>query len=349
MIETDAKLKSSVSPVEDRRNTSTSEIAGPIYFDTLQALAIFDSENVDIRTHSEPTSPRVVAYMQNADLLWQHSEVNLSLALMRQASNLESKNLTVLAPLAEKLERVGNLNEALAVRKAIAKIQPGFESFAQWAEVLYKMAEDQASLEKYYEALGLLNQECALLFSVYKNMGNILVRQGDFDGAEEFYNKAYTMNPDSDQLLVNLGTLEVQRQDFDKALFCFRKAVTLNPKNDKGWVGLALVHNQFGDQDLAWANLETAIESNAGNRTAVHIMASWSEKYQRRMQAIEALEEYLGQVECDEEMSLALIQLYCSCGNYAFAEIECERVLLWNPGHQEVKAVSRQIRKALRG
>jgi Tfp pilus assembly protein PilF len=176
-----------------------------------------------------------------------------------------------------------------------------------------------------------------------------LVRQGDFEGAEDYYNKAYTLNPDSDTLLVNFGTLEVQRQDYDKSLYCFRQAVEVNKRNDKAWVGLAMVHAQFGDQELAWANLETALDINPKNRTAVHLLANWGLRDGRFAQSVSVLQSYLGEVDFDEDLSLVLINFYCSGSQIDEALLECERVLLWNPENQEVsdlKAKLRKIKKA---
>jgi tetratricopeptide (TPR) repeat protein len=138
--------------------------------------------------------------------------------------------------------------------------------------------------------------------------------------------------------------LEVQRQDFDKSLYCFRQAVEVNKKNDKAWVGLAMVHAQFGDHELAWANLETAIDINPSNRTAVHLLANWGLRDRRLGQSIEVLENYLSQVEFDEDLSLVLINLYCSSSQITEARLECERVLLWNPENKDVANLKEQLK-----
>ncbi|WP_374031997.1 tetratricopeptide repeat protein [Bdellovibrio bacteriovorus] len=137
--------------------------------------------------------------------------------------------------------------------------------------------------------------------------------------------------------------LEVQRGDYDKSLYCFRKAVEINPENDKAWVGLAMVHSQFGDMELAWANIETAIDINPQNRTAVHLAANWGLRDGKLQKAIEALQGYLASVEEDEDMSLVLINLLCSAGQVDQAMLEIERVLLWNPDHAEVRSLKKKI------
>lgn len=323
-------------------SNTTAESRGRIYFDTLQALAEFDAEaQQDDIVVSE--DPRVSTYQRNAQVLMKHQEFPLALNLLRQASNIDSKNPVTLGLLVSALESSQRIDEALLVSRALSKIDFSFEIMCKYATTLYKLGKDQESLDKYYEALAVLTQENSLLFEVYKNMGNIFVRQGDFDAAEEYYNKAYTLNPESDILLVNLGTLEVQRNDFDKSVYCFRRAIEINADNDKAWVGLAMVHNHIGDAELAWANVERAIDINPKNRTAVHLAANWGVRDQQPGRALEALQNYLSCVEQDEDMSLVLINLFCMRGQFNEALMEIERVLLWNPSHQEVRELKRKL------
>ncbi|MEN0060388.1 MAG: tetratricopeptide repeat protein [Bdellovibrio sp.] len=340
MLENEILHKSS-DVVGEKIKNSLYESAGKVYLNSEEALADFDAEVT--RQPARAYDARVAAYIVNAQVLIKHKEYSLALNILRQASNLDSKNETVLKMLAICLEESSHLHEALLVRQAWAKVTPCFESLQGLATCLYKLNRDQEALDKYYEALTMLTEESESLFEIYKNMGNIFVRRGDFDGAEEYYNKAYTLNSQSDVLLINFGTLEVQRNDFDKSLFCFRKAVEINIRNDKAWVGLAMVHNQVGDSELAWANIESALDINPLNRTAVHLAANWGLRDGQVQKAIGYLQGYLAGVEQDEDMSLVLINLFCSIGQVDLALLEMERVLLWNPDHKEVRELKKKI------
>lgn len=323
-------------------NPESYQEAPKIYFDPQQAIADFEAEVSEVK-EVKIVDERVARFIRNAQVLMKHREYPLAMNLLREASNKDSKNPATLTMLASCLDKMSRGSESLIVRKTLAEVDYGFESLHGYATALYKAGRDQEALDKYYEALAILTEESSTLFETYKNMGNIFVRQGDFDGAEEYYNKAYTLNPQSDVLLVNFGTLEVQRNDYDKSLFCFRKAVEINPENDKAWVGLAMVHSQFGDIELAWANIESAIDINPQNRTAVHLAANWGLRDGKLQKAIEALQGYLASVEEDEDMSLVLINLLCSAGQVDQALLEMERVLLWNPDHQEIRNLKKKI------
>jgi tetratricopeptide (TPR) repeat protein len=347
MFENQIVQKSSDNSTGISSTTEYQQESGRIYFETLQALQDFDSApTIDQAPEVEVADPRIAKYLASARVLIQHRELPLALNLLRQASNIDSKNIATLTLLAQCLDKMHRYQEMLTVRKALVDYDFGYRSLHQLASTLYKLGRDDEALDKYFEALAVLNEEDDSLFEIYKNMGNIFVRRGDFDGAEEYYNKAYTMNPSSDVLLVNFGTLQVQVGDFDKSLYCFRKAVEVNPENDKAWVGLALVHNQFSDIELAWANLESALDINPANRTAVHLAANWATRDGLLVKGIDAIQNYLGTVEEDEEMSLVLINLLCAAGNIEHALIEIERVLLWNPDHKEVRELKKKLIKA---
>lgn len=296
-----------------------------------------------------PTQQKVaitaVTLLTNAKVLLQAGEKQLALNLLRQACNLDSKNPLILRPLAETLESLGLNAEALKVRTALTRYDYKFESVFERAQTCYRMNQDEEALNLFYEALSLLVDEHPALFEIHKNMGNIFVRSGDYEGAEESYNKAYRLNPKSDTLMVNFGTLEIQRGDKGRALSCFRQAVELNSENDRAWVGLAMMHQEFGDLELAWGNLERALELNPANRTAVHLSAHWGHRDQTPWRAIPRLQGYLATVESDEEMSLILVNLFCATGQLAMAELETARILAWNPGRKDLKALLEKLRQ----
>ncbi|MFS4458396.1 tetratricopeptide repeat protein [Bdellovibrio sp. HCB2-146] len=343
MLENQIVQKSSENLGPSFESEVTTDTAGKIYLDAQEAIRDFEADTQQVVKKQKGVSPKVASFLANARVLMKHHDYNLALNLLRTASNSDSKNPTTLKMLAECLERVGRDSESLIVRKALATYDYGFQSLYGYATSLYKTGQDQEALDKYYEALSVLSEEDELLFETYKNMGNIFVKQGDFDAAEEYYNKAYTVNSQSDVLLVNFGTLEVQRNDFDKSLYCFRKAVEINSNNDKAWVGLAMVHNHFGDGELAWANLESALDINPKNRTAIHLAANWAVRDGRLQRAIDSIQAYLAEVEQDEEISLVLINLYCMASQIDNALLEMERVLLWNPDNADVRNLKKKL------
>lgn len=289
-----------------------------------QAVIEFESESQQIAN--------VPALFGGAEVLVQNQEGELALVLLRQAMAEDSFHVSSLRKIYQLLP---GGEWTFAERTAIAETLSSTTNLAsdtlRLAKLEYEKGDLARSLDLYFQAASQIREEDRTVFEIYKDIGNIYVRQGDFEGAEEYYHKAFALDPDSDALHVNLGTLEIQRQDWGTARDRFRFALGLNSRNDKAWVGLALSHYHLADVELAFANIEKAIDLSPANRTAVLLLAGWAEKHDRVEQAVGALQDFLGEVSFDEDMSMALIQLLCQQKNYVFARFEIERTLLWNP------------------
>lgn len=288
----------------------------------------------------------VATLLTNAEILLQHNEKSLAVHLLRQGLYLNSHHPQALRKLSLCLSDKSQLKLKTKTLEALVKSDYRFETVAQLAHCFYHQNWDDKALSTYHEALALLSEDSPELFEIYKNLGNIALRDADFEAAEEYYNKAFTQNPRSDVLAVNKGTLALQRNEHTEALHRFREALEMNHRNDKAWVGLAMAHNLMGDFVLARANVGKALDLNLENRTAVHLAVAWAVRDQDLSFAIEALENYVSQIECDEEMSLLLVHLFCQRNQWTEALLEVERILLWNPKNGKVQKIEKEIYEA---
>lgn len=325
----------------------------PVHAESTEAYAHADPDPLPdeaVKVVAETSPSKSAQLVLNASLLSQHGEPNLARVLLQEALNLDSRNVHAIEKLFSLVPATSqHLNERLLLAKARQSMAPSSESAVALAKLLYEQNELEAALELYFQAAGEISEENATVFEIYKDIGNIYVRQKDFDGAEEYYHKAFALNPDSDTLLVNLGTLEVQRENWALAQGRFRAALNVNPKNDRAWVGLAITHENLGDLELAFANLINAIDLNPLNRTAVHLLAVWSQKYQRLEEAVNALQTYLSKSDYDEEMSLALIELLCEKKDFRSARLELERVLCWSPERSDLLELEARLEEFQHG
>jgi len=265
-----------------------------------------------------------------------HEEWHLAINLLRAATYKDSRNFKLLDLLCECLEKVGSWDELLQVQKAIVKFNVTFDTIYHLANTHYKLGQDDHALRCYFECLALMKCDPEKLFEVYKNLGNIFVRQKDFEGAEEYYNRAYVLDRQADMVLVNFGTLEVQRENYDRALECFRQAIEINSQNDRAWIGLALVHNYFGDHDLAWGNIERAIDISSKNPTSLQIYATWGLQRQRIERPMEILMNVIHEIESSTTLFLLLIQMLIQSEKFQLARLEAERAFLLDPMNEEL-------------
>ncbi len=284
----------------------------------------------EAQSSSEKLTAQVYAFLVNARVLNANGDHDLALNLLRQACNLQSHPV-ILKELSQTLVAKKSMNEAYTIVTKWCALFPGFDSSFMKAQVEYELGQDEKSLQSYFETMAFVEDERPQLFDIFKNVGNIHVRKGDFESAEEFYNKAYALNSRSDILYVNYGILEMQRGELDKAKDRFRTAIHINSRNDKAWTSLAMVHFEFGDEELGAANIKKALDLNPMNKTALSFAYQKMTSKKFGEFVIEALQNYLDKADFDEEVSCLLIQKFHERGCIDLAILECQRLLLWNP------------------
>ncbi|OFZ17857.1 MAG: hypothetical protein A2Z20_05765 [Bdellovibrionales bacterium RBG_16_40_8] len=266
-----------------------------------QMLEQFDQEFIIAKTESKnrlydsstAASSDVVDFLANAQLLYNKKEFQLSQNLYKATLKIDPNNECAIRGMANCAKVLSRHEDAVKTMRRLVENYKTPENYKLLGDQLYEMNYNVDALEAYMYSLREPSFSEEVLFIIYKNIGNIYLRIADPDGAEEFYNKAYTINPDSDDLLVNFGSLAVYRGELDKALARFREAVNLNDKNDKAWVGLAMIHREYGDSELAWANIEKALDFNSGNEAAIRLVTDWAMKDNEINKAISRIENYL--------------------------------------------------------
>lgn len=273
----------------------------------------------------------VSVLLKNAILLARNNEHQLAMNLLRTALAHKPNDRVALKWLGYCFKETGKLHEAIRCFTAFNEQIADSDVLFFAAECYYLLERDKVALQCYNELLSRTDLTEERRFESYKNLGNIHVRAGDFDAAEEAYDKAYTLNPSSGVLMVNYGTLEIQRENIEAAIERFRQAVQLDPNSDKAWVGLAMVHRHMGDFDLSQANVERALDINPKNRTALNLLIEWEAKADRFNSSITRLQQYLSIESEDAEMAFTLAKIFAHSNRIDDANLEMSRVLALDP------------------
>jgi tetratricopeptide (TPR) repeat protein len=298
------------------------------------AVEKFDREfraDQKARIESLGVADEVAQQLLNARTLLAKGECQLAHGIFRAVLKFDPANEMAVRGLAECAKAQFHHEEAVRVLRKLVETHKSSENFKLLGDQLYAMEYNADALEAYLRAQQARDLSPENEFEVYKNVGNILLRLGDADGAEEYYNKAYTLFPESDILRVNFGSLALYRGEYDKALERFRESVHLNDRNDKGWVGLAMIHREYGDAELSWANLEKALDVNPGNESALRLVAEWAMKDNDMERGINRLEAYLARRPDDAQMSMWLAKFLYFSGRLEAALIEIEKALHLDP------------------
>jgi tetratricopeptide (TPR) repeat protein len=296
------------------------------------------------RENTNQNSLEMAECIANARHLMRENEYQLAHSLFRAAVKIDPRNELAIRGLAECARAQNQHEEAITVLKTLAAANASPENLKLLGDELFALEYNQDAVEVYMRALANPKIDESLLFGICKNVGNLLLRLGDPDGAEEYYNKAYTLDPDSDTLLVNFGSLALFRGQLDKALARFREAVSINDQNDKAWVGLAMIHREYGDSDLAWANVEKALDIMPNNESAIKLVAEWAMKDNEVEKAIRRLEAFLRINTEDAQISMWLAKFYYFSSRLESALVEIEKAIYLNPeldGAIEVLSVIR--------
>lgn len=301
-----------------------------------QAVEQFDREfrldEIRARDHrfnlERQIDPALAEGLANARLLFQEGEFQLAQDIYGSALKIDPQNEMAIRGSAECASAQGLHEKAVQILEKLVAKHKTSQNLLLLADELYLLGYNEDALTNYLLALRNSNVPDEELFQIYKNMGNIYLRVGDVNAAEEQYNKAYTIHPDSDVLLVNFGSLAVYSGDYEKALARFREAVKINDRNDKAWVGLAMIHREYGDVELGWANVEKSLDVNPQNESAIRLVCEWAMK--------------------DNEIEKGLFRV----GAYLEKSGNDAQVLMWHAKflyfNSQVELALHQIEKALR-
>jgi len=312
---------------------------GPkVYTSAEAAVADFDRER-----SIEGVSPQIDFWLRHAKTLVEFSDFAESLPLLRNVLFKNSQHVEAIELMAIALEGLERFHDALKCRRALMKLRPSTAARLDLARLYYQSESDDAALELYQQVLTNEVVPEGRLFEVHKNVGNIFVRRGDFEMAEDHYNRAFSIDSKSDVLLVNFGTLEINRDNLDAAAERFRSALAINASNDRAWVGLALVHRAKGDFELSWGNLERALDLAPHNRTALRLQVEWAVRDGRIHAAIDRVRSHLDRDSEDSELAFSLAKCLTLVGRFDEALFECERVVAFDPEQEEAYRLRRVL------
>ena len=143
------------------------------------------------------------------------------------------------------------------------------------AKSLRKQLRLEEAEERYLTALDKITEPCNLLFIVYKALGEIYLLKDDFSMAEEYYNKASTLNPSCLSLVFHRAMMHLKEKDYKESERNFQTFIQSYPLSEKAWLGLALARKALGDTELALACLNRVLDINPENQRALQLKEQW--------------------------------------------------------------------------
>lgn len=240
----------------------------------------------------------------------------------------EPENETAHRLLFDASKRAGDLEGAEKALVNWITSCDGFVPRFEYGRLLSVNGREHEAIEQFQFALRESKGTEPELFEIFKGMGNCFVKTQDYQGAEELYNRAYAINSQSDVLEINYGTLYIQMNRFHEASERFKNAIQINGTNEKAWLGLALSFRGLMENELAYANLLSALEIKPDSAIATQTLFDWSFQDNRFDELTRKLEEKFaaGGKAMSEAILLARVFIYQQHWVPAFELLEdCQR------------------------
>jgi tetratricopeptide (TPR) repeat protein len=274
--------------------------------------------------------------LRNALLLIDAGEFRLARNVLGDILRRNNNNVEAVRWIGWCFKQEGDLANALKCYEQLVELRVTDQDLFELGEIHYTLGNNREALAAWLDALGQCEEQSPRLFDLHKNLGNVYTRLGDFDGAEENYNKALVIRPNSDVLQVNLGSLNFQKQFYRISLEHFKKAVELNPFSDRGWCGVALVAREMKDAEWARASILKSLDINPYNLTSLQVLVNWAQQDLTFDDAVERTQKYVDENQDDAEMIYALAGLHFQKGDLNSAEIELVRLEALDPERADI-------------
>lgn len=268
-----------------------------------------------------------------------YSSAMMKLAIL---SKTHSKDLDYLKLLAQTQRCIIDFEGLIKTLEVKAKLTNESVDYIELMLVFYSQGRLNEALD-----VALLLQEGNLNSNENRIIAHCLVQIylefSDFEGVQEIIFSFKKADEDS-VLLWALGLVYQEENQKQEALSCFCRAIELDRENEKAWISLARLHHEMGDQVLALANLEKVFDINPNNTTALKLLVKWHSKdLEQSKKVLSKIRNYLNKFEFDEEISLCYVQLLRENNELNLAQIEIEKLFLYNPTNLNYLSLKQSI------
>lgn len=194
-----------------------------------------------------------------------------ALALYERASSMQPDSPLPWHDRGAALGRLGRFAEALEAFDAALRIDPtSAGAHFNRAIVLEKLDRADAAVAAYRSlAAGVTSYAPRAAL----NLGTILVRRGDRDGARAAYERCVELDPDSASGRHNLGALLVELGEDAAARPHLERAATLRPSDPRPHALLGQIADDAGDVEAAERHLRDALLRDPRFQTARYRLA----------------------------------------------------------------------------
>jgi len=184
-------------------------------------------------------------------------------------------------------------------------------------------------------------------YDVLMELADCLTSVGQYDQAQQHYEKAAALAPDAAGPYVGLGVVALQKNSPDDAEIAFRVACRLEPNFARAYSGLAIVAQQRAHYMEAFKMYLKCLEIENDNLTALLGLFQTSCQMGSFEKIIHYLQVYLDMHPADTAVMFALSALYMKDGRLAESRKILRDVLALQPEHKEAANLLEEVERGL--
>lgn len=129
--------------------------------------------------------------------------------------------------------------------------------------VLFRRSDVDGALAEYEKALAIRNDA-----TTHFNVGQVHLLRGKTEEAKQSFRKAIESSPIDPDARLYLGALLIEEGNLSEALMHLERAVSLAPQNPKAHLFLGIAYEKLGRRDDAHAAFERALELDPQDKEA---------------------------------------------------------------------------------
>ncbi|MGD9579844.1 MAG: tetratricopeptide repeat protein [Vampirovibrionia bacterium] len=218
----------------------------------LRAKGEFKAAIVEYFLALEQSPPNAEAYEAIGDMYRVLQNNDRAASAYEKALSTNNNNAELQVKLGLAYEKTDKLNQAITAFNQASQIDP-------------KNMDALNSLEKIWQEQIKMNPRNA---AAHANLGTILQKKGNYNGALEEYNAAELIDPNNILVRLNLGTLYQAKGDLQTAIKAYDTILSIEPKNVLAHFYKSTALKQMKNYDAATKELNTILSIDPNNTMA---------------------------------------------------------------------------------
>ena len=190
-------------------------------------------------------------------------------------------------------------------------------------------------------------QDTTQRYEVLQELGDCYASVGNYEQAQQCYEKAASLGPDEPGPYVGLGVVALQKDLTEDADIAFRVACRLDPECSKAYAGLAMIAQRKSDYKEAFEMYLKSLELDGDNLTALLGLFQTSCQMGSFEKVTHYLELYLDMHPGDTSVMFSLAALYMKDGRLELSRKVLLDVLALTPSNRDAAELLEEVDHSL--